>query len=198
MIKNTPSLNSTEHKEKFNNYGKTFWMLFSAFIIVAIIGIYFLLIPSKNTKNLKSIVIDTTHTKNSEIVATLKNPKLKTSELKSSKNGTRKSKIKTEKKGIKSPKLNHRKYKGQIVYKKIPKETKVGKNIYFDGKEYMVQLSSWKNRRVAVRQTKRLLRKGYDAFIVKAYLSLLGGEWYRVRVGGFKTKGEALKFLKRK
>lgn len=196
--KDIPSLSSAKQKKELNRYGKTFWILFAAFIIVTIIGIYFLFIPSKNTKNLKSTVVDTTNTKNSEVVATLKNPKLKTSEQKSSKNGIQKSKIKTEKKKIKSPKLNHRKYKGQIVYKKIPKETKIGKNIYFDGKEFMVQISSWKSRRIAERQTKKLLKKGYNAFIVKAYLSLLGGQWYRVRVGGFKTKGEALKFLKRK
>ncbi len=197
-MKNTPSLSSDRQKKKLNKYGKTFWIFFATFIIVAIIGIYFLFIPSKNTKNLKSTIIDTTHTKNSEVVATLKNPKLKTSEQKSSKNEIRKSKIKTGKKEIKSPKFNQRKYKGQIVYKKIQKETKVGNNIYFDGKEYMVQVSSWKNRKIAERQTKQLLKKGYNAFIVKVYLSLLGGKWYRVRVGGFKTKGEALKFLKRK
>ncbi len=80
---------------------------------------------------------------------------------------------------------------GSSLYRKIKKERSVAKNIYYNGNEYMVQLSSWRNSLLAELETKRLRKKGLKAFIVEAYVRKFKRKYYRVRIGGFKTLNEA-------
>ena len=68
-------------------------------------------------------------------------------------------------------------------------------NIYFDGKSYNFQVSSWRNQVKAEQEVQRLRRKGYDAFVVEVYLPQKGGTWFRVRIGDFKSEKEAEQFL---
>ncbi len=68
-----------------------------------------------------------------------------------------------------------------------PHETEVSKNIYFNGRTYSLQVSSWKNQIYAEREAEKLLSKGYSAFIVKAYIKKFDGIWHRVRVGPYPT-----------
>lgn len=83
------------------------------------------------------------------------------------------------------------------LYREIANERNVGGNIFYDGKEYMVQVSSWRNSFVAKKEAQKLRRKGYDAFVVKAYVKKFNATFHRVRIGGFKTKREALNFAKK-
>lgn len=121
----------------------------------------------------------------------------------------KKSKSKTEPKQVSTNKLVKESNK---VTKKITTPTKINnvkilpasnnereaaKNIYFDGKDYTLQISSWKQSSIAVDQAKKILAKGYSAFVVKKFISKLNSTWYRVRVGPFSTLGKA-KSIQRK
>ncbi|MFA7288777.1 MAG: SPOR domain-containing protein [Melioribacteraceae bacterium] len=78
---------------------------------------------------------------------------------------------------------------------KTPIDKKVANLIFYDGNNYNVQVSSWRNRSKAIDEVTRLKREGLSAFIVEAYLPEKGGNWYRVRVGNFKSINEAKTFL---
>lgn len=83
------------------------------------------------------------------------------------------------------------------LLKEIKNESKVGSNIYTDGKTFYVQVSSWKNISKAEQEVKKLRAKGETAFMVKAYIEEFKGTWYRVRVGSFKSREEAEAFSKK-
>jgi len=72
-----------------------------------------------------------------------------------------------------------------------PNETEVSKNIYYDGNTYSLQISSWKHQIYAEREAKKLINKGYSAFIVKAYVKKFEGIWHRVRIGPYQTLEKA-------
>ncbi len=74
-------------------------------------------------------------------------------------------------------------------------DKKITHSIYFAEGKYMVQISSWKSSETASNIVEKLYQRGFDAFVVKAYLPQLGGYWYRVRIGFFKTQKEAESFL---
>ncbi|MCK6612885.1 MAG: SPOR domain-containing protein [Ignavibacteriaceae bacterium] len=63
-------------------------------------------------------------------------------------------------------------------------------NIFREGDNYTVQVSSWRDKAVADKEAARLERLGHPAYVQSA--SIPGrGKWYRVRVGEFKTLQEA-------
>lgn len=68
--------------------------------------------------------------------------------------------------------------------------------IFTDGVKYCIQLSSWKTKSKAEAQVKKYKNKGYDAFMVEAYISRSRGTWYRVRVGYYDSLEEAEKIQK--
>lgn len=78
---------------------------------------------------------------------------------------------------------------------KTPKDQKVANLIFFDGSNYNVQVSSWRNQAKAIGEVDRLKKQGLIAFVMEAYLPEKGGTWYRVRVGNFKSINEAKSFL---
>ena len=73
------------------------------------------------------------------------------------------------------------------------KERNVTKTIFTDGVKYVVQVSSWKNKRIAEKQKKLLEEMGYNAFITQVYIKRKHGTWNRVRVGYFNSLREAKK-----
>jgi len=88
----------------------------------------------------------------------------------------------------------------KIIYNKN-KEHNVTRTIFTDGNFFTVQVSSWKSKRYALRQVKKIKKMGYNAFIVSVYIKKFRGFWNRVRVGYFKSLKEAKKIqreLKRK
>lgn len=70
-------------------------------------------------------------------------------------------------------------------------ESEVSKNIFFDGKQYSLQVSSWKQKSVAESEVNKLINKGYNAYINKMYIEEFKDTWNRVRIGPFNTLGEA-------
>lgn len=70
-------------------------------------------------------------------------------------------------------------------------EKYAGEMIYSDGYLYCIQLSSWRNEKIANDEAKNLLSKGFDSFVAIVELPDGGGIWYRVRVGYFTSLKEA-------
>jgi cell division septation protein DedD len=82
------------------------------------------------------------------------------------------------------------------LYRDIPNDVSITDRIYFDGKKYTIQISSWKSKTIAEHEVQRLRRKGFDAFIYKVYLKSKDATYHRVRVGYFDSKKEAALFMK--
>ena len=82
------------------------------------------------------------------------------------------------------------------IYREIKNDQTITNRIYFDGKQYMVQSSSWKSKSIAEREVSKLRKRGFDAFIYKVYIPSKGSTWNRVRIGYFNSKKEAEDFLK--
>jgi cell division septation protein DedD len=74
-------------------------------------------------------------------------------------------------------------------------ETRISNSLYYDGKNYFAQISSWRNRIKADQEIIQLRDSGTNAYIQEVNLPEKGGIWYRVRVGPFKTQIEAETFL---
>ena len=81
--------------------------------------------------------------------------------------------------------------------KNVTTETRVSDRVYYDGKNYNIQVSSWPNRARAEEELNRLRKLGLNAIIVEANLPQKGGMWYRVRLGPFKSQKEAEENLKK-
>ncbi|KAF0150886.1 MAG: hypothetical protein FD143_2470 [Ignavibacteria bacterium] len=76
-------------------------------------------------------------------------------------------------------------------------ETRLSNMVFFDGKSYNFQISSWKNKLLAQNEVDRLRSLGFNAFLVEAFLPDKGGTWYRIRIGSFKSEQEAVAFKKK-
>ena len=64
----------------------------------------------------------------------------------------------------------------------------VGSLIYTDGRTYCYQVSSWRSYSKAQNELRRLISRGYDAFIIEvSNVQGLVGTWYRIRIGYFDT-----------
>lgn len=81
------------------------------------------------------------------------------------------------------------------LYRDIPNDAQIAKQIYFDGSQYTVQVSSWKNSTIAEKEVEKLRSKDFDAFIFKIYLESKQSTWHRVRVGYFHSLEEAEDFI---
>lgn len=75
------------------------------------------------------------------------------------------------------------------------KEFEMQNNIFSDGKEYCIQLSSWKTKAKAEREAEKYLKLGHNAFVKETIIS--GSKRYRVRVGFFTKIAEAEEYLKK-
>ena len=64
------------------------------------------------------------------------------------------------------------------------------------GKNFTIQVASLKKPEAADRVVKKLMKKGYRAYITSVKIPGKG-IWYRVRIGDFKTKAEAMSALDR-
>jgi hypothetical protein len=83
------------------------------------------------------------------------------------------------------------------LYKEGVDDKQISEKIFYDGKKYNVQTSSWNSRLKAETEAKRLRAKGIKAYVVKAYLKKLGSTWYRIKIFDFNTKAEAEEFIKK-
>jgi cell division septation protein DedD/nucleoid DNA-binding protein len=81
------------------------------------------------------------------------------------------------------------------LYRKIPNDIQAANQVYFDGKVYTVQVSSWRNSAIAEREVEKLRKREFDAFIYQIYLESKSSTWNRVRIGYFNSVTEAENFL---
>ncbi len=86
--------------------------------------------------------------------------------------------------------------KNNDLYQTSTGETKINNRIFYDGKNYSLQISSWPSRTRAEDEVKRLRGLGFNAFIIEANLPQKGGKWFRVRVGPFRSEKETNDFMK--
>jgi outer membrane protein OmpA-like peptidoglycan-associated protein len=70
-------------------------------------------------------------------------------------------------------------------------ERNVGSMIFFDGRVYCFQVSSWREKFKAEREAEKLRTLGFNSFVLEARIPELDGIWYRVRVGFFDSLSEA-------
>jgi len=61
---------------------------------------------------------------------------------------------------------------------------------------YAIQLSAWKTRTKAETEARKLRDRGIEVYIQKAKIPEKGGTWYRLRVGNFYSKEDALTFVR--
>ena len=70
-------------------------------------------------------------------------------------------------------------------------ETEIEKNIWTDGTQYVIQVSSWSTEARADRMASKWRTEGHNAFVQKAYVNKFKRTYYRVRIGYFNSVGEA-------
>lgn len=76
-------------------------------------------------------------------------------------------------------------------------EYSVGNLIFTDGKNYCIQVSSWKNINKANEEVAKLIDKGHTAFWIEALSEVTGNTRYRVRIGYFESLIAAKEYQKR-
>ncbi len=72
----------------------------------------------------------------------------------------------------------------------VDKEQEVEDLIFYNGKSYSVQISSWKNKNSALKAADRITKRGYQTEVVSADLGSRG-TWHRVRIANIKNINEA-------
>ena len=75
-------------------------------------------------------------------------------------------------------------------------ETEIVKNIWTDGTQYVIQVSSWSNESKADRMAAKLKAEGHNAFVQKAYVNKFKRTYYRVRIGYFNSLSKAESYQK--
>ncbi|MEW6507112.1 MAG: SPOR domain-containing protein [Bacteroidota bacterium] len=197
-----------ELKEDSDKYfSRNFFLIFSAFIIIVSITVYMLL-PNKNEpgndaarnavktdsvqseKLEASLPVDTTIIIPEDESDFPRVASLSVTDKNSKPDPRVKEKVVNEPIGVRTNESNP-------MYKKPAADTRITNTVYYDGKSYNVQVSSWRNKDKAEQEVIRLRGLGLNAFIFEAYLPQKGGTWYRVRIGNFKTVEEAKYFISR-
>ncbi len=93
-------------------------------------------------------------------------------------------------------KSTSQKLENSELYRTLTTDTKVDKLIFYDGKNFNFQVSSWRDRIKAEQEVKRLRSLGFNAFVAEAFLPQKGGTWFRIRIGFFKSKEEAQGYMR--
>lgn len=70
-------------------------------------------------------------------------------------------------------------------------EYEIKKNIWTDGNQYVLQVSSWKTRGKAETIERGWRAKGHNSFVQQSYVKKFGRTYYRVRIGYFNSLEEA-------
>jgi cell division septation protein DedD/nucleoid DNA-binding protein len=96
---------------------------------------------------------------------------------------------------ISLPAKEEKSFEDKSLYRTPAKDMKISNQIFYDGKNYTVQVSSWLDKSIAENEVKKLRARGFDAFIYQVYVASKGSTWSRVRIGNFKSSSEAESFL---
>lgn len=185
------------YKNENKTFGKTFLILFFSFVVIAGMIIYLLLpnkkLETKNTISNEEPKLDTSQNRE-QVIASLPQEQTVIPEESDFPRVPVLPSVKKSEQKLEEPKEEIIKPSDETLYRNILNDTRVNRTIYFDGKTYNVQVSSWRNKLKAEQEVKRLRREGYDAFVLIANLPEKGGLWYRVRIGSFKSLEEAKEF----
>lgn len=188
-------MNEYKNNTKDKYFNKSFIAIFSSFIVIIALIIYLLLPGKKTNKELTDLVdSDNFSSQNSaptntipidtqtstSVVEESDFPRVASVPVKDSPSGTTVSPVKP----IQQSNLNN-------LYRNITNDQRVNKTIFYDGSEYNIQVSSWRNKEKAEQEVRRLRNKGYNSFVLIANLPEKGGTWYRVRIGSLKSQKEA-------
>lgn len=144
-----------------------------------------------NTVKTRELQKDTTSLKsNPNTQARLTNQNKKTSQKKDNNFFWNDSLVLINKAGQKH--RNTIRIKNKVIYN-FKNEKNVTNRIFTDGKLFVIQVSSWKHKKIAERIARKLKNKGYNAFVMEVYLPKMKSKWNRVRIGYFKSLKEAKK-----
>lgn len=197
---------SENQKEKDNFFSRNFILIFSSFVIVISLIIYFLIFNKNDSQlNLTESSITADSFQNEQMQTSLpidtniiidddenNFPRVPSVPV-TDQNGASSlppAKLPVQQKNTESTRTN-----SNVQLSNTPAaDTRIGKSVYYDGSNYSVQVSSWRNKAKAEQEIQRLKKLGLNAFLFEAYLPQKGGTWYRVRVGNFKSKEEAEAF----
>lgn len=195
-----------DKNEKGFSFGKSFIIIFASFVVVVALIAYWLLGNKKGTEQASAITknekenfslqqetqnpADTMQNLGDEFSDFPRVASLPSKDAKSNSTVNQNSPpVKTQNVvAAVPPKTNSA---NGDLYRTLETDTRVGKTVYFDGKNYNYQVSSWRNKAKAEQEVKRLRGLGLSAFLTEAFLPQKGGTWYRVRVGNFKSREEA-------
>lgn len=185
-------------KKKFE-ISKTLWSLIGAFVLIGIIGIYFLFFTGDETSKVnKNVIPDTLIHKrlrpvenNNIKVKNKEKTRESTGENVVEKETRNKSEVNDEKDRSIKPASDNQ---FGSLYRTFPDEKQVRNLIFYQNGKYSIQVSSRRSKIKAEQYAKKLRNVGYNAFIVKTYLSKLKSTWYRIRIGFFNSIKEAMNF----
>ena len=204
------SITYSEFDEQTNKWYKNPILYISTLGIIAVFVVAYLFIPITSLiqvedeansfivddKNLSGL-IDSVSASDSTIknIIPVQTSDEKLAEVK---NVEEKVSVKVNEKIVTQPKVNQPRLTNSTgLYREIKNDKSITKRIYFDGKHYTVQSSSWRSTSIAEREVRKLKKRGFDAFIYKTFIESKNGTWNRVRIGYFNTQEEAKEFLKK-
>jgi cell division septation protein DedD len=176
-------------KKKF---GRLFWGLATLFVIVTLGGVYFLFFNESDSSAVsKDNIIaaaDSIKQSNASIVKPVDKDTTQQIDKVEETPIPKMEAVQKEEVVASNPETNNSK---SVL--KPEEEIEVSNFIFTNGKEYSVQVSSWKSKDIADREAERLKSLGYKTAVVAANLKKLG-TWYRVRVGYFSSIEKAKEF----
>ena len=176
----SPEKKGIKYKVKKKKKSPLIYLLLALFFIVAAFAIYYLFfdkpaalydqqeaaltekiedVPLNNDQNISETPDDSELEKTSDVPAIVEN---KTDNNENTSDETESSKLSS-----------------------IDNEKEVAENIYFDGFVYNVQVSSWQQRRIADKESQKLIDKGFPAFVLKVFIPRFNSDWHRVRIGPY-------------
>jgi cell division septation protein DedD len=200
-----------KYKHSQKRRGSTIYFLFAAFVIVGAIGIYYLFFQNPTwlydqhevevalsqehaeelgvmKKNGSSNILDNNGLTETEELDNISKNVAKNNATDAKPNETL---LTTNKAQIEADKVNQEIAETSIKDSDKSRDEEVAENIYYDGFVYNVQVSSWKQKRIAEREVAKLVKKDFPAFLTKVYIPKFDGTWYRVRLGPYTSISEA-------
>ena len=84
----------------------------------------------------------------------------------------------------------------QSISKSKKKQNKKTLITNFSNTKYALQISAWPSLEDARKHQLKLIENGFDAYTQRYYWKIKDELWYRVRVGNFSNKNEAIKIKK--
>ena len=100
------------------------------------------------------------------------------------------------KSNISKEKKEKKKKINQSISKSNKKQKKQSLKNNFSNTKYALQISAWPSLEDARKHQLKLIENGFDAYTQRYYWKIKDELWYRVRVGNFSNKNEAIKIKK--